>query len=248
MKLRRLAIVAAALLFLAGGALFWAYRASQHVPEFYAQAIRAEPAEQRQASEAMLEKAAALASQARQEGTWKALFTEDQINGWAAVDLVKNHPGLLPSSAADPRVKITAEEVLVACKVTDKKLSTVMSIALEPYMAEENVIAVRIKGAHAGAVPLPLSKVLDAITKAAEKAELALSWKQTEGDPVALITLPPTRDDENIVYQLETLELRESSIFVSGRTSRADTGNKGPKPATGPVAAFQSAVKAKLQR
>ena len=71
------------------------YVGSQHVPEFYQQAIEADPEEQRIASTEMFNSTAALVRDASREGRWEATFTIEQINGWLAVDLVENYPNLL---------------------------------------------------------------------------------------------------------------------------------------------------------
>ena len=43
-------------------------------------------------------------------GHWEIRFTADEINGWLAVDLVKNHPNALPPTLKDPRVSIDPNE------------------------------------------------------------------------------------------------------------------------------------------
>src|SRR5688572_28758959 len=76
---------------LAVASLLAVYRASQQVPDFYREAIIADSQRQAAASKEMLRTATALVNDAQQEGEWEAEFTEEQINGWLAVDLVENH-------------------------------------------------------------------------------------------------------------------------------------------------------------
>ena len=47
---------------------------------------------------------AALNNHLRRMGGWEAHFTDQQVNGWLAVDVPKNHPDLLPPEISHPRV------------------------------------------------------------------------------------------------------------------------------------------------
>ena len=195
------------------------YRASQQVPEFYEKALQADPAVQSEASDKMLQKASGLASDLEKRGEWQALFTEEEINGWLAADLARNHPHALPEGISSPRVAIAPESLTIACRLHRGNLQGVASLTVEPYLAEPNVIAVRIRSVRIGALPLPLGQVLDRVTEAARQADVRLEWQQADGDPVALVRIPPTRDDRQQVH-LENLRLGEGEIYIGGTTER----------------------------
>ena len=211
-----LTIVLCVVLLLVGGGMFTLHRASQHVPEFYGLAIQADPVGQKGASDKMLRKAAALVSDLGNEAEWKSLFTEDEINGWLAVDLVQNHPDALPSSMADPRVSIEPDRLTLACRYDWGDWKCVLSVVLDVYLADSNVMALRIRTARAGAVPLPLGEVLNRITTAAEKMDIELRWQQADGDPVALVSIRPPRDDDKRVVRIESIKLGEGEIYLAG--------------------------------
>ena len=202
------------------GVVFMLYRASQKVPEWYEAKLEADPVRQVEASDEMLQQATALVSDVKKEGQWQAVFTAEQINGWLAVDLVKNHRDLLPPRVSDPRVQIEPGEMTIACRFQQEDLTGVLSLTVDAYMAEPNVVALRVRKARAGLVPLPLEKVLDQISQAASQADLQIQWRQTDGDPVALISLPPTRDEENRLVQVETIRLGEGEVYLGGSTER----------------------------
>ncbi len=209
-----------------GVAAFAAYRLSQQVPEFYQQALRADPQSEQEASDLMLQEATALASEVRQGGDWQAVFTAEQINGWLAVDMVRNHPDLLPRSVSDPRVAIGPEQVRLACRVDRRNWKGVVWLAVDVYLADEpNVIALRIRGARAGVLPLPLDMILDHIGRKADQLDLRIRWRQADGDPVVEIPVPPPRDAEEKVLRIETLQLAEGKVYLSGSTqSRSEGG------------------------
>jgi hypothetical protein len=219
-----LALLSAALL-----VLLCLYLASQYEPPFYREALDADPAEQEKASDQMLQQATALASALKKTGRWESVITADQINGWLAVDMVKNHPNALPPTLCDPRVIIDPDAITVACRFEQSGQSSVISLTVEPYMSELNVLALRIVKARAGLLPMPLGKLFDHITQAAHDMQLHLEWRQSGGHPVALLTLPAAEDDGRQV-RIETLRLSDGEIYLAGRTEQKQKGEKEDGP------------------
>jgi hypothetical protein len=216
--LRIVAWSVAGLLLLVGVAAVAFYRASQHVPEFYQKAVEVEPAKQQAASQVMIKRATDLASDVQKSGRWQATFTEDEVNGWLAVDLVKNHPGALPGTISNPRVAITPQGITAACRYRDGRINAVLSLSVDAYLEGPNVVALRVRRARAGALPLPLDDVLKQIARATDRLEWRIEWRQADGDPVALVTIPPPRDKRRRVVELDTLRLGDGEIQVAGTT------------------------------
>jgi hypothetical protein len=67
-----------------------------------------------------------------------------------------------------------------------------------------------------------MEQVLAAISKAARKAELKLSWLQAEGDPVAMLELSPPNSDEDKLIQIEAVRLGDGELFLSGQTVKRE--------------------------
>jgi hypothetical protein len=194
------------------------YLAARKEPAFYREALKIKSGVLEQASDRMLQQSTALASAVRKEGRWEALFTAEQINGWLAVDMVKNHPRAMPPSFHDPRVAMDAKNIMIACRFEKDGVNSVLSLTIEPYVLEPNVVALRIVSARAGLLPAPLGPVLDRITQAARDMRFHLAWRHSGGDPVALLSLPPS-DDRPV--RIETLRLGEGEIYVAGTTQAA---------------------------
>jgi hypothetical protein len=195
------------------------YLAARHEPEFYRAAMEIEPALLETASDQMLQQTTALASSVKKPGKWESLFTARQINGWLAIDMVNNHPTTLPPMMRDPRVEIDSDEVTVACRFEQGGVVSILSLTVQPYVPEPNVIALRIIRARAGLLPLPLKKVTESFAKAARDLQLHLEWKQSGGDPVAFLSLPSDADDDRQI-SLDTLRLGAGEIYLSGTTKR----------------------------
>ena len=222
-KLRITGIVCCSLLLVMAVVALVLYRCSQREPDAYRDAIEIKPAVLEEASDQMLQKTTALVSDVEREGDWEALFTAEQINGFLAVDLARNHPAALPKWLSDPRVAIKPDRVMLFGRIRRGKFDSVVTLAVEPYVPNPNVLALRIRGVRAGIVPMPLGNVLEAVSQTAQRSDIRLHWKQTDGDPVAMITLPATLDDDDKLIQIETLRLAEGEIYVSGTTAMPDT-------------------------
>lgn len=240
--MRKLALVALLLCvvgLLAGGVLAWAYHAARSVPKFYEQAL-AQPAQgQDDRRDAFVARVTALASDLNRPGRWQTLFSVDEINSWLALELKNSYPDLLPQELIDPRVSISAGELTVGCRYRDGKLATVLSLAIEVYVQEPHVVAVRIRRARAGALPVPLGQVLDSISHVARQLQLSLEWRRSEGDPVALITLRAPRDAGQRGVQLEKLELREGELFAAGRVGKVPASSAEEQATPLPTAAHK---------
>jgi hypothetical protein len=220
--LRISAIVVFTLIIGASSTAFVGYQATQKEPEFYRQALQSEPLVQPTAGDDLEKAALDLHNDSQQAGSWQAVFTEEQINGWLAVDLQEKFPGVLPREIVDPRIAIEPERALIGCRYDDGRFQTVVSLALEVHLTEEpNTLAVRVCHVHAGVLPVPVTGFLDRITSVARQGRVPLRWGQASGDPVALVTIPVQHQNyaHREIY-LESVELRDGEILFAGRTEK----------------------------
>jgi len=213
----------AGLLLLAGAALVL-YRGTQHVPEFYRQALSPQGslAEQVQRGDDLERKALALRNAAIKPGAWRAEFSDAEVNGWLAAILPQNHPGNLPAEVREPRVKLDDGSVRLGWRLDGPRFQAVISLQAELYLTDQpNQIAIRLQAVRAGWVPVPLTPFLEEVSDAARRAGVDLSWSQQDGDPVALLRVPaqhpkyPARE-----LRLDALELSDGKLTVAGHTER----------------------------
>ena len=201
------------------------YQAIRAVPAEYEEVLEIEPKTLREGSDEMLQQASALASNVQRAGKWEAWFSQEQINGWLAVDLVENHPEALPDWAQDPRVKISPEQIYMFCTVKRGGQEAAVTLRVEPYVAEPNVVAFRLRAVRAGLLPLPMGRVTNEITKVARKADIRLRWQQAAGDPVALVHLPEPRNETDKLVEISDVQLGDGRLYVAGKT--IEVGEKG---------------------
>lgn len=197
------------------------YRAATQVPEFYLQALEHDPVEAKEAGDELERRALELRNDAQQGGQWEAVFTAEQVNGWLAVDLVNKFPNLLPPEVQSPRVAMSPSDVQLAFRFQNAQVNTVVSLSLGVSLTEEpNVVAIRVRKARAGSLPVPLAQFLDQIAQAAHEADIDLRWSRVEGDPVALVRLPIEHTElPDRTLHLEAIELKPNQVRLAGKTT-----------------------------
>lgn len=224
-KILFIAVCIAFVLMIAGSAIgLFAYQATQDAPEFYLQAMEVDPAKQVAAGYELQRRLIDMRSDAQRRQKWVATFSDEQINGWLAVELPKQFPDTLPSQASEPRVAIGRDLTQIACRYDGPKLSTVVSLSVQVHLTDEpNVIAVRVQDVRAGALPIPPAQWLDRVSRAADRAGVELRWSSIDGDPVALVTVELWRGAvSNRRYQIDHIDLRDGAIELVGRTTQSD--------------------------
>ncbi len=207
---------------------FLLYRAGQHVPEFYREALAADLEKQRTASHKIEQRAAALASNVQKEGDWHEVFTAEQINGWLAVklkpwlelELGKSSAEDTLAQIANPRVAITPGQFLLAFKYRSGFLGTVVSLTVDVRLDEPNVVALRVRKARAGSVPLPLDRFIKQIETAAGRSGWRIQWREVQGDPEARISIPSFHTRKDQESRLEALQLNDGELYLAGTTRR----------------------------
>jgi hypothetical protein len=210
----------ALLVLLLGGGWWGLWQAARHEPAFYRRALAIEIPRQRAAGDALEREILELHNEVRKTGQWQAVFTDEQINGWLASDLPDKFPRLLPAGVREPRIALEPDVARVACRYESSQLVTIVSLSLDIHLTDEpNVLAIRLRQARAGAIPLPLKHFLDRISAVAAESHISLQWAQEEGDPVALLTIPSDHGD--YVAQgiaIDSLELRQGQVVLAGRS------------------------------
>ena len=175
-----------------------AYHFLSQVPDFYEQALAQQGIEQDRAGDEFEKQVLDLHNDVCDDHVWRAVFTDEQVNGWLATDLIEKFPRILPYGVSDPRVVINKDKIRLACRYTGHSLNSVVSVDLEVYVTDE-------------------PKVLSAITTAARRARVKLSWAQ-DGTPVALVTVPTERPELERLMLLDSIELRDGEVELIGRT------------------------------
>lgn len=214
-------LIAIVLLGLLAAAVVFVYRASQQVPAFYSEELSIPVQTQEKSSDLMLKQVTTLYSDLQVNRRWSEVFKAQTINGWLAVDLPRNNPTLLPAGMHDPRVHIGPEGITMACQVERNGFHGVISLQVTAFVESAEVVGLQIHKARLGAIPWALDGVLKGISQAAQQSNVLIRWRQSAGDPVALITIPPVNRDRKQIIRMDTIRLEEGALVVGGTTEIA---------------------------
>lgn len=213
------AVVLAGLLCIAGGLL---YQATRAMPKFYERVLAEDVERQEQASEEFLQQATALASDVETQAAWSVAFTDEQINGWLAVDVPRNLPNAIPPTIQAPRISIQPGEATIAFRLKSGALDAVVSVVVDVFLSAPNEVAVRFRQASLGRLPVPLAKVIQPVGQAAAQLNLHLTWQQQDGDPVAVVAFNRDSDSASRDVHLEAIELADGELRLAGVSTKRD--------------------------
>ncbi len=195
------------------------YLAIHTRPEFYEQSLEISPARQREASEEMVRKATSLYNEVGKVGRWHALMTEQEINGWLAVDLVENHPEVLPNEVREPRVRIHPDRVELAAQVDTDQFEGVLHATFEVTVPEPNMLAFRLIAFRLGRLPVSRRSVVDELLQVVRWDQFDAEILWDGGDPLLRVQIPISHK-KHLIGRIETIKLDDGEVFVSGSTEK----------------------------
>jgi hypothetical protein len=213
-------------------ALCAAYLAARQVRPFYQQALQLNPEALERGKQELESRATALYTDARQEGAWQAQFTDEQVNGWLALQLAEFHAEdarNLQRDVRDPRIAILPDLLSLGFTTTRSGVDTVVSVDGSVFLTEDGDIAVRLVRVQAGALPLPIAMVADEIAAACQRMSLPVLWAENAGQPVAIIKVGSRDDSDGRRFAIDAIELKQGELFVAGHTDLNSTANNGVK-------------------
>jgi hypothetical protein len=199
-----------------------AYVAARQVRPFYQQALQVEPAMLVQGGRELESRATALYSDARQNGEWKALFTEEQINGWLATQLANYHSDSLPANVRDPRVAIEPDVLKIGFCTTFSGVKTVVSVDASVFLTNDSEVAIRLIAVQAGALSLPVMQAADDLADACQRLRLPVRWTQEAGEPIAVIDLNCVAKSDKCELNIDSIELGDNELYIAGHTTMRD--------------------------
>jgi hypothetical protein len=190
-------------------------------PTFYTNALTIETSASKTAGDEFERRTLDLTNKTKRVGKWSATFSNDQINGWLATDLIEKFPGSLPPSIADPRVDLQAEEISLALHWSWWGLGGVAVLRADIFCTDRpSEIAIRFKGARTGVLSLPIKSIGDAIAGSLASSGFSTRWTEIDGDPV-LIALPPAsfRQRDRARIAIKSIDVKESEVMITGETT-----------------------------
>jgi hypothetical protein len=188
----------------------------RHEPAFYRQAAIAAGPERKKQSAEVLNKFFGIYDNLSSKPQWSETFTEEQLNSYFEEDFPRTVEKGLPDGFSHPRVMIEPGVLRLAFRYGQGALTSVVSVELHLWLVEKepNVIALELRGLHAGLLPVSSQSLLDAISEAARQMELEVTWYRHDGNPVAIVRYREEQARPGV--QLERLELRQGQLYIQG--------------------------------
>jgi hypothetical protein len=145
-------------------------------------------------------------------------FTEKQINSYFAESFITSRldEPLEREGISQPRVVIEPNKVRVAFRYGTGFWSSIISIDLEVWVPENagNVVALKLVGFRAGALPLSAQSLFERLTDLGRKNDIEVTWYRHEGKPVALLKFQPGKQP---TVELQAIHLDKGTITIQGR-------------------------------
>lgn len=200
------------------GGLSWVIYSVKQVRPFYTAALAIPKEKLDNGNREFLNRASRFQKNLRVPGEWSLLITDEQLNGWLAVDLANNHPDALPNEVQKPRVDIDPDQISIGAMIDREPFPVAASLDLKLQLTASHELALRVITARLGTFPWPVESIVAQLRRATTKQGWSVRETTINNDPVLLLK-PPPPDDGKAQVMLEALELREGEIFLRGRTS-----------------------------
>lgn len=222
MRARLRWLIAGSLLVLLLALGWWGViQATQYVPDFYHEALAAEPGARQAQSEQFERQALALQNALYHEGAWEVEVSDEQVNAWLGTTLAAQFPKALSRGVSEPRIAFDQNQLRAAVRYRWRETWVVVSLAGAAYLTPQpNEIAFRLERARAGRLPLPLNLYRDDLSRHAARLGLALRWTEADGLPVAVLRLPPSfTSRRGQALTLDRLHLASGRLTIAGSTA-----------------------------
>ncbi|MEO1524174.1 MAG: hypothetical protein AAFX06_02005 [Planctomycetota bacterium] len=240
--IKRIAWCVAALSLAIGATLWWTYRQTQQVPDFYERAVEVPSPEKLAASsEKLMSDVRRLQEDVESRGQWQATFAADEVNAWLADQLPKRFPKLKAKGLRDPRIAIEKDRLLFAAHYKDRRFDAVISCELGVRLTDQpNRLAVTVHNIRAGALPLPLDQFQTRIDRAMSGSKLNLEWEDQDEQTIALVdVLGDYADQVADDVVIEWIELSDNLLTVAGRTQTEQDDTFEPRGVVYRIAGHQ---------
>lgn len=192
--------------------------------------------QQRQALESQV---AALVSEAQSADRWSTVLTEQQLNGWLAMQLPIDFPQLKRQGVRDPRVLLEEGQATIAFRAQVQGRSAVLTAELAPVVAEEGWVGAEVRSLKVGTLPLPADRLIKRAEEMIRRGQfsrekLRYRWAESNGNPVLLVDIERLASADDRVRRLDKLAVREGELLIGGRNEAVTA-----TPAEAPDAAIE---------
>lgn len=201
------------------------YYVLSYVPPKYEKLVKAQAAEPEKVAEdsdRMVRRSTELVNNLNLEGRWQTTFSQDEINGWLAVDLPQKHAREMPKDFSKPRVLIEPSGITLFAIYEKYPIDVVATVKLKPELLQPNILRITLTDVKAGSYSFPLTMLKDQIASEIAKnkdSDVKVTWQHVDGNPAALFSWNGEVENERGRKRtLDQLAIRDGQIYLSGTT------------------------------
>ncbi len=208
------------------------YLSAQRKPKFYQKALAVSPELRQIQNETMRAKIIELHNAVQNtRQPWAFTVTDEDLNAYCAVELAGPELNMLPKEMVEPRVAFSPRQVDVACRLDQGSLTGVLHLALGLEVPEPNRLAIRIKTARLGTLPLSRDTPARMLVDALQKQGCDVQQSEVMGDPLLSFRLD-LKSTTGKKMRLEEVEIHNGIVTLSGETeseeNNADSTSRTP--------------------
>jgi hypothetical protein len=208
--------------------LYALYLSAQRPPKFYRDNLDVAFDIQETRNREMLRKARLLNNDIQKTNApWEGSFSNDEINGYLAVEVGKESSNLFPKEVKEPRLTVRDHRLDFACRLEEGQVTGILHLAIDAMIMEPNRLMFRLKHVSLGRLPIAKERPKQLILDALRKQGYAVTEGTMDGDPTFTISLELSYGKDKAI-SLESIELLDGGLRISGTTTKLPKSEPGP--------------------
>jgi len=211
--------------------LYALYLSAQRPPRFYRDGLNVAVDVLQTRNKEMLRKIRLLNNDIQKtDDLWEGSFSNDELNGYLAVEVEKESSNLFPKGVKQPRLTVGDRRLDFACRIEEGSVSGILHLAIDATMVEPNRLMLRLKHVALGRLPISKERPKRLLLDALQKQGYTVTEGTMDGDPTFTISLDLSYGKDKAI-SLESVELLDGGLRISGTTTKRINPEKEPGPA-----------------
>ncbi|MDR0869508.1 MAG: hypothetical protein LBN39_01800 [Planctomycetaceae bacterium] len=202
--------------------LYAMYMSAQKLPEFYQKKLAVSEQANERSNTEMRHKIEQLHNDLQKEDKqWETNITDNDLNGFFAVELAKEGANLFPKEIHSPRLSFSKQQIDFACRIEQGSIAGVLHIAVQLTVPEPNETVLQIKSAKVGTLPiskkLPAKMLTEMLTRKGYNVESNLD----ADEPVIRVKLN-LKYAKKYKVQLDALSVQDGVLQLTGSSKKEE--------------------------
>ena len=206
--------------------LYALYLSAQRPPKFYRDGLEVASDLQQVRNKEMIRKIRLLNNDLQKTDVpWEGRFSNEELNGYLAVEVGKASSNLFPPEIKEPRMIVRDRRLDFACRLEQGQITGILHFAMDATMPEPNLLTLRLKHVALGRLPITRDRPMQMLLEALRKQGYSVTEGTLDGDPTLTVPLDFQYGKDKTIL-LENIELLDGGIRISGTTEKMDAAQR----------------------